>query len=73
MMNLLAEVMNIKDSEHSMIEDSIRNMNKSSKSGVPLIDDMFRWSDQKLSLGGLVEHQWALEPESQGLFMQGWD
>ena len=38
MMNLLAEVMNIKDSEHTMIEDSIRNMNKSSKSGVPLID-----------------------------------
>ena len=37
---LLAEVMNIKDSEHSMIEDSIRNMNKSSKSGAPstLID-----------------------------------
>ena len=38
MMTLLAEVMNIKESEHVMIEDSIRNMNQSSKSGVPLID-----------------------------------
>ena len=38
MINLLSDVMNIQDSEHALIEEAIRDLNRSSKAGVPLID-----------------------------------
>ena len=38
MINLLSDVMNIQDSEHALIEEAIRDLNRSSKAGVPLIE-----------------------------------